>query len=126
MGSLIAFALLVAAAQSGVMVGVFFTSGQLLPTALAPVYAALPATWMRVIAAGIFVFPICNWAVSYAFANYNPALVSPMMAAFAVMANVGFTILVIGVRPSLWMIPALALLTGAAVWVSLLLSQKPA
>lgn len=123
LGQLIQIIPIVLFAQSVIMTGIFFISAQLLPSLLSPFYASV-GMFGRAAIASVFIFSISNFINGYAFARFNPALASPVMIACFVLAQVVFTILVIGVKPSLWIIPAGLMVLVGCVWVSILLSRQ--
>jgi hypothetical protein len=106
-----------------VFAAVFFVSAQLLPQTLSGVYAHLPNSFWRAVVAGIVFLPFGNWVMSYAFGQYGPALVAPMLVIAMVLANMTYTLLVYNLKPSLWLIPALLSLCASGVWISLLLQK---
>lgn len=123
MGEAVRAFLLAFAGQTIAMVGIFFISGQILPKLLAPVYDMTNQIG-RTVLAGVLIFPFGNYIMGYAFDRFGPAVVSPAMFAALTLTTVVMTILILGTRPSLWIIPATALVMASCVWVSLLLQQK--
>lgn len=106
------------------MAALFFISGQLAPAVFAPVYAVLTTTLVRTIAVSIFVFPLANWAMGYAYQHFGAALVAPLTVVVMVFVNVVMAMWVLSAKPSLWIIPAMALTAAGALWVSLLLQAQ--
>lgn len=113
---------LAAVAYVGVFTGVFFVSGQIFRGVLGHFYAATGLVSRTLIASVTFIMLgnfICGWLM----ARYSPALVAPVLIACYVALQVAFTVLVIGYRPSLWIVPATAVVMAGCVWVSVLLSR---
>lgn len=111
--------------QIWILMGIFFISGQLMPTLLAPLYAALSNAFLRTLAAAIIVFPIANFGLAYTYGHFNPAMVAPLTIALIVLTNIGFTMAILGVRPSAWIGLAVLCVIASCVWASVLLQQKP-
>jgi hypothetical protein len=106
----------------GIFTGMFFISGQIFRGWLAPVYAAT-GFFSRTVIASITLYAVGNYLGGYMMARFSPALVAPAMIAGYALMQVLFTMLVIGYRPSLWIIPATLVVMGGCVWVSLLLKS---
>jgi hypothetical protein len=106
-----------------VFAGVFFISGQILPSYFGRVYAAT-SIWSRTLIASATFIMAANFLQGWALTRFSPALVSPVMiAAFALML-VAFTVGVTGAKPSWMIVPATLVVMGGCVWVSLLLGKS--
>ncbi len=120
---LVHIAALMLAAQSLILTGVFFISGQIFPGLLGGFYGKTSEI-SRTVMASALIFPFGNFLTGYAMSHFSPALVTPVMAASAILMQIAFTIAVIGYKPPLWIIPATLLTMAGCVWVSLLLSKS--
>lgn len=121
MGLLIPAAL-VAASQLLIVASIFFISGKIAPVALAGIYAQT-SVLSRTVIASILTMPLANYIVSVAYHRYDPALVTPLNLTAIIIIQVIFTLIVLQVKPSPWLIPATLMIIAGALWVNRLLSN---
>lgn len=110
-------------AQTLIFTGVFFISGQIFPATLGKFYTAT-GYFSRTMLASLSLFAAANFICGYAMSHFSPSLVSPVMIAGAALLQIVFTIVVIGYKPSLWIIPATLAVMASCIWVSLLLGKN--
>ena len=113
----------VTVAQFAIMTGVFFISGQLLPQTLAAVYAKLPDSFTRTVIASIFIMPLANWAIGFAYGHFPPGIVAPLVVVAMVAMNIGFTMVYLSTKPTLSLGIAFVGMTAFAAWAAMLLQQ---
>ncbi|MFH1158359.1 MAG: hypothetical protein V1721_05685 [Pseudomonadota bacterium] len=123
MPELIKCAILVFLTQAVFMVSVFFVSGQMLPSLMSGFYAHTGMLSRTAIASVVFL-PLGNFMFACAYALFSPAWVSPMAVTSFVLLSILFTVLLLGVRPSLWIVPATLTVIAGCIWVSILLEKK--
>ena len=102
--------------------GVFFISGQLLPSLLGGIYAATGLMGRTFIAVIIFTF-LGNLLVGYSYAHFSPALVTPASVVATIAVQIAMTVLILGIKPSPMLIPASLVVIAGCVWVNLLLQK---
>jgi hypothetical protein len=106
-----------------VFTGVFFISGQVLPSLFARVYAST-GIWTRAAVASLTFVGIGNFLSGWLYVRFSPSLVSPVMIAAYVLMLIVFTVGVTGVKPPWTIVPATLCVMAGCVWVSLLLGKN--
>lgn len=109
-------------AQACIFTGLFFIGGQVFPQHLAKVYAAT-GYFSRTVIASATLLLLANLLNGWALGNIPPAISAPSMVAVYVLMMCAGTMLATGAKPSLLLLPAIALTMAGAVWVSILLRQ---
>jgi hypothetical protein len=111
---------LIAVMNACLFTGMYFISGQLAPVLLSRVYASVGMGWRTAIAS-VTLFAFANLLGGGAMARFPPSIVGPCMIVCYVLGMVLSTVLVMGYRPSFWIVPATFMVMVGCAWVSLLL-----